>query len=134
MPDRSVTFLPDAVTVAVPDGETLLRAAHAAGVHVNSSCGGQGTCGKCRVRVVKGDAAGAPDVMLSAGGLRKGLPPRLPVPRDRPAARWRSRPNRGFTGASWTTPCPGSQPAGWRHAWPWMRFPRGSTGPSSRKS
>ena len=72
MPDRSVTFLPDAVTVAVPDGETLLRAAHAAGVHVNSSCGGQGTCGKCRVRIAKGDATGAPDAMLSPEDFAKG--------------------------------------------------------------
>jgi uncharacterized 2Fe-2S/4Fe-4S cluster protein (DUF4445 family) len=72
MPERSVTFLPDAVTVAVPDGETLLRAAHAAGVHLTSSCGGQGTCGKCRVRVVKGEATGAPDAMLTPGDFAKG--------------------------------------------------------------
>lgn len=72
MPDRSVTFLPDSVTVAVPDGETLLRAAHVAGVHINSSCGGQGTCGKCRVRVAKGEATGAPDVMLSKEDFAKG--------------------------------------------------------------
>ena len=44
-----VTFLPGNVTVDVKDGDTVLDAAVAAGVHIDGSCGGAGTCGKCRV-------------------------------------------------------------------------------------
>lgn len=72
MPDRSVTFIPDSMTVTVPDGETLLRAAHVAGVHINSSCGGQGTCGKCRVRVTQGETTGTPDAMLPPDDFARG--------------------------------------------------------------
>lgn len=46
---RNVIFEPYGITIAVEDGENLLRAALDAGVHVNASCGGQGVCGKCRV-------------------------------------------------------------------------------------
>ncbi len=54
MAEIIITFLPDGVTVTAEEGENLLRAAHAAGIHVNSSCGGQGTCGKCRVLLKSG--------------------------------------------------------------------------------
>ncbi|MBW2741134.1 MAG: 2Fe-2S iron-sulfur cluster binding domain-containing protein, partial [Deltaproteobacteria bacterium] len=30
----------------VKDGESLIRAAMEAGVHINASCGGEGVCGK----------------------------------------------------------------------------------------
>jgi uncharacterized 2Fe-2S/4Fe-4S cluster protein (DUF4445 family) len=38
----------------VPQGSTVLAAAHSVGVELASACGGQGTCGCCRVRVVDG--------------------------------------------------------------------------------
>jgi uncharacterized 2Fe-2S/4Fe-4S cluster protein (DUF4445 family) len=65
MSSFNVTLLPDNVTVTVPGGETLLRAVHAAGVHVNSSCGGQGTCGKCRVILKEGEVRGGKTEKLS---------------------------------------------------------------------
>jgi len=46
-----VTFFPGNVTTEVEEGETVLDAAVAAGVHIDASCGGAGTCGKCRVLV-----------------------------------------------------------------------------------
>lgn len=46
-----VTFFPGNIAVEVKDDETVLDAAIAAGVHVNSVCGGRGTCGKCQVIV-----------------------------------------------------------------------------------
>lgn len=46
-----VTFFPGNVTAEVEDGETVLDAAIAAGVQINSVCGGRGTCGKCQVLV-----------------------------------------------------------------------------------
>ncbi|MBN2159195.1 MAG: DUF4445 domain-containing protein [Spirochaetes bacterium] len=72
MPDIRITLLPDNVTVDVPRGESLLRAAHAAGVHITSSCGGQGTCGKCRVIVTKGSTTGGKTEKISDEEYAKG--------------------------------------------------------------
>lgn len=49
-----VTFLPDDVAVEVEQGENLLAAAMQAGVYINASCGGEGTCGKCKLVVESG--------------------------------------------------------------------------------
>jgi uncharacterized 2Fe-2S/4Fe-4S cluster protein (DUF4445 family) len=49
-----VTFLPKAVTTRVPSGTTLFHAAAWTGQPVESTCGGRGTCGKCRVLVREG--------------------------------------------------------------------------------
>ena len=54
MSDCSVTFLPHNITTTVSAGESLLRAALGAGVHINASCGGEGVCGKCRVLIENG--------------------------------------------------------------------------------
>ncbi len=43
----------DKVAQASP-GENLLRLAQRVGVHIDSSCGGNGSCKQCRVRVCKG--------------------------------------------------------------------------------
>ncbi len=49
-----ITFLPDRITVSVDDNADLLDAMKEAGISVLSSCGGKGTCGKCRVVVRDG--------------------------------------------------------------------------------
>ncbi|MDO8886251.1 ASKHA domain-containing protein [Candidatus Oleimmundimicrobium sp.] len=49
-----VIFYPDNIQIKVEEGENLLRAAMIAGVCLNASCGGDGTCGKCRVIIEKG--------------------------------------------------------------------------------
>lgn len=51
----SVTFTPDNVTITVKEGTDLLTAATKAGISIKSTCGGEGTCGRCRVKVVKGN-------------------------------------------------------------------------------
>ncbi|MHB0979290.1 MAG: ASKHA domain-containing protein [Thermoleophilia bacterium] len=52
----TLTFQPGDVVVAdVPRGETILRAAMQADLHINASCGGSGSCGKCRIKVVDGE-------------------------------------------------------------------------------
>ena len=51
-----VTFLPEKKIVEVPEGTTLLDASQQAGVYVNSVCGGEGTCGECRLQVLEGKA------------------------------------------------------------------------------
>ncbi|MDD5459203.1 MAG: ASKHA domain-containing protein [Phycisphaerae bacterium] len=45
----TVTFNPDAITVKIHGGATLLEAAGQAGIILNTACGGQGLCGKCSV-------------------------------------------------------------------------------------
>jgi len=50
MSDIAVTFAPEQHTVQLPAGITGIEAAGAAGILVNTPCGGQGQCGKCRVR------------------------------------------------------------------------------------
>ena len=40
----------------VPAGTTLFNAAHWAGLPIDSTCGGRGTCGKCGVKVLQGHA------------------------------------------------------------------------------
>ncbi|MBI5722812.1 MAG: DUF4445 domain-containing protein [Planctomycetes bacterium] len=49
-----VTFQPSGRTVYVLSGTTMLEAAAEAGMNIDTPCGGQGTCGKCRVRIVQG--------------------------------------------------------------------------------
>jgi len=48
-----VTFEPEGRTVHVLEGSTLLEAAARAGIVLDTPCGGQGTCGKCRVEVTR---------------------------------------------------------------------------------
>ncbi|MBT3381637.1 MAG: DUF4445 domain-containing protein [Lentisphaerae bacterium] len=52
-----VTFQPSGRTVHVLAETILFEAAARAGVLLQSPCGGKGTCGKCRVRVVEGACA-----------------------------------------------------------------------------
>ncbi len=47
-------FLPDGKQVRVPPGVTLFDAASWNGVAIDSTCGGHGTCKKCKVRVAGG--------------------------------------------------------------------------------
>ncbi|MFH1759890.1 MAG: ASKHA domain-containing protein [bacterium] len=51
----AVTFQPSNKTTDVPPGTELLDAAGKAGVEIETPCGGEGTCGKCIVRVIDGD-------------------------------------------------------------------------------
>ncbi|GHV76790.1 ferredoxin [Spirochaetia bacterium] len=47
-----------AVTALAPPGETLLETARKAGVDIDAPCSGNGTCGKCRVRLLEGTVEG----------------------------------------------------------------------------
>jgi uncharacterized 2Fe-2S/4Fe-4S cluster protein (DUF4445 family) len=49
-----VKYLPFDRTTRVPPGTTLFSAAHWIGLPIDSTCGGRGTCGKCKVRVLEG--------------------------------------------------------------------------------
>jgi len=49
-----VTYQPFDRTTRVPPGTTVFSAAHWIGLPIDSTCGGRGTCGKCKVRIVNG--------------------------------------------------------------------------------
>ncbi len=51
MAEYSVTFEPDGKTITATQGATIRDAASAAGISINSPCGGEGRCGKCKVLV-----------------------------------------------------------------------------------
>jgi len=62
-----VRFEPSGLKTEVPRGSTLLDAARLAGVYLNSLCGGDGTCGKCKVHVQTPAAPGGDRKALAAG-------------------------------------------------------------------
>ena len=51
-----VRFLPSGLEVETPPGTTLLDAAIAVGLPIARSCGAEGVCSKCALRVVDGAA------------------------------------------------------------------------------
>jgi uncharacterized 2Fe-2S/4Fe-4S cluster protein (DUF4445 family) len=48
-------FLPDGNEVRVPSGTPIFDAASWNGIAIDSTCGGHGTCKKCKVRIVSGE-------------------------------------------------------------------------------
>ena len=46
----TVTFLNEKQQISVPEGTTVLEAARRLGLELAAPCGGNGTCGKCRVK------------------------------------------------------------------------------------
>ena len=51
-----VVYKPFDKATRVPPGTTLFSAAHWIGLPIDSTCGGRGTCGKCKVQVLEGGA------------------------------------------------------------------------------
>lgn len=49
-----ITFLPASIKVPAQKGDNLLHIAGKANVFIDGSCGGKGTCGRCKVQVVYG--------------------------------------------------------------------------------
>ena len=50
----SIDFEPIGKRINAQVGQTLLEAAHAAGIELVAVCGGAGTCGQCQVQLVTG--------------------------------------------------------------------------------
>ncbi len=67
----SVNFFPKNITVKVKEGTDLLEAAYQAGIEIESICGGEGTCGKCKV-VVEGEVESPPTGKISEEEREKG--------------------------------------------------------------
>ena len=69
----TVTFLPDKKRVEVERDTTVLSAAVSAGLYLNSACGADGVCGKCRVVLKKGELGAPASSLLSDNERRKGV-------------------------------------------------------------
>ena len=50
-----VRFQPHNISVEIEPGTTLLEAANAAKLPVGNSCGAEGTCGRCGLRLLSGN-------------------------------------------------------------------------------
>ena len=50
----TITIYPEGKKISASEGDLLLNVLKRAGIPITASCGGQGTCGKCRVIVKKG--------------------------------------------------------------------------------
>src|SRR5205823_10424856 len=69
-----VVYKPFDKATRVPPGTTLFSAAHWIGLPIDSTCGGRGTCGKCKVQVLQGAAeiTTADRKQLQSGELEAG--------------------------------------------------------------
>jgi uncharacterized 2Fe-2S/4Fe-4S cluster protein (DUF4445 family) len=56
----SLAFAPAGSVVRVPPGVTLFDAASWNGIAIDSTCGGHGTCKKCKVRITSGSVPASP--------------------------------------------------------------------------
>lgn len=54
MSSVEIVFEPSQKTVTAKRGETIFEAASRAGIEIENLCGGQGVCGRCRVKVLRG--------------------------------------------------------------------------------
>ena len=70
--DCLVRFEPDGISIRVPRGTSILDAALSCGVSLDSVCGGEGRCGRCKVRArgAIGSIYGSEKAMLSPGTER----------------------------------------------------------------
>jgi len=66
-----IHFLPNDTFVDVNDGSTVLDAAHKANIYINSICGGDGICGKCKVILSSGTVDALPTKQLSNEEVEK---------------------------------------------------------------
>ena len=72
MTTHKIKFLPYETEIEIENGDTVIRAALEAGVHVNASCGGEGVCGKCRVLIEDGVVEGGISEKLSEEDQKNG--------------------------------------------------------------
>lgn len=60
-------------TLLISEGESLYGAFKRQGIYLIASCGGKGTCGKCRVRIVEGDCEVLPSGKITTKDREKGF-------------------------------------------------------------
>ena len=72
MKKYKVLFEPSGKVARVEKGAGLLAAAVSCGVYINSSCGGEGVCGRCKVIIKKGKFRTEPTGRISHTERKKG--------------------------------------------------------------
>lgn len=81
-----ITFLPSNQITTVPESTTVFNAANWVGLAIDSTCGGRGTCGKCKVKMLTGanSISDADRKFLTARELTEGwrLSCRAPIHRE----------------------------------------------------
>ena len=70
---KTVHFLPDDIKVTVEEEENLLNVAANAGVYIHAFCGGEGVCGKCKVRIGQGEVAATQATQLKSAEIEQGF-------------------------------------------------------------
>jgi uncharacterized 2Fe-2S/4Fe-4S cluster protein (DUF4445 family) len=68
-----ITFVPGGKTIEAQQGTELLDAVHKAGISLDASCGGEGTCGKCLVRIESGRIESAASELLTPAQVDQGF-------------------------------------------------------------
>ncbi len=63
MKEYKVLFKPEGKEVHITEGKTILEAANLAGIYINSECGGEGVCGRCKVQIMEGEFKKTPSSM-----------------------------------------------------------------------
>jgi uncharacterized 2Fe-2S/4Fe-4S cluster protein (DUF4445 family) len=69
----TIEFLPSGRSIQVEAGQTILKAARLAGIHINASCGGTGVCGKCRIMLESGRVEGGLSEKISPAEQEEGV-------------------------------------------------------------
>lgn len=69
---HKVVFVEDRKEVVLEEGRTVLEACQAAGIPIDSVCGGRGKCGRCKVRITGHFSADASS-LLSEAERREGI-------------------------------------------------------------
>lgn len=72
MKKYKITFEPFGKTIDAPSDKNLFDVARKTGIELNSSCGGEGTCGKCKVIVKEGEFRTDSTTKLSREEIEKG--------------------------------------------------------------
>ncbi len=72
MAGHQVRFLPEGYEAEAAEGKTLLEIAQEANIYVGAICGGDGTCGKCRLIVREGKVEGNSTEFLTRDEIRYG--------------------------------------------------------------
>ena len=82
--ERRVVFTPSGIDVSVPVGTSVLDAARAGGVDLDSVCGGRGLCGRCQVvpalgRHAKWAITATAEALTAPGGVERDYRGRRPL-------------------------------------------------------
>ena len=68
-----IKFLPENVSVNVKKSTTILEAIEKAGLSIDTECGGYGSCGKCKVKIIKGSFKKHKHIKLSEEEIKDNI-------------------------------------------------------------